>query len=289
MNAPKATQVGPERRPCTLAGVAVDFAAAVSISIPGPLAHAVADGGMDRMAATIALPFVRIQDGAVPWDILGNQVVAGTLVRVIADPETLLTRFARDDADNGGTILRIGPVPSPLIGPPPGWVTGMGMGRAFFPRRSDTIRRPQRRCRASPQSAQSCSDWPGGAGSGYGAVCVTAVAHARGGPWAHLWRTRGAATPRWPGVAAFPRRRCPSAACISHRRPDSGRLGNALVPGTGAARSAQNVGRLVHLGGGDVRAKACTCCHPGVRRSESLSRIHDTIPSTLVTHEPKLL
>jgi TRAP-type uncharacterized transport system fused permease subunit len=41
-----------------------------------------------------------------------------------------------------------------------------------------------------------------------------------------------------------------------------------------------------HPGGGDVRAKACTCCHPGVRRSESLSCLDDTIASTVITHEP---
>jgi hypothetical protein len=186
MNAPKDTQVGAERRPYSLAGVAVDFAAAIPVLIPCPLVHAMADGGMRRMAATIALPFIGVQDRAVPWHILGNQAVAGTFVRVIADPETLLPRLSCDDADKGGTVVRIGAMSLALIGASTGWIGGIAMGCAFFPPRSDTVRRPQRRCRASPRSAQSRSDWPGCAAGGYGAVYVTGPTHARGAPWARL-------------------------------------------------------------------------------------------------------
>src|SRR5215475_13250988 len=146
MNTSKHTQIGPERRAGSLAGIAVDFAVAIPIIIPGPLVHAMAYSGMGCMVATIALPFVRVQDRAGAWDILGNQVVAGTLIRVIANPETLFARLSRDHADNRGTIVRIGAVPSPLIGPPPRWVIGIRMERAFFPPRSDRARRPQRRC-----------------------------------------------------------------------------------------------------------------------------------------------
>jgi hypothetical protein len=92
MNAPKDMQVGAERRPSSRTGGAVDVAAAIPILLPCPLVHAVADGGMRCMAATIALPCVCVQDGAVLWDILGNQAVAGTRVGVIAAPETRLTR-----------------------------------------------------------------------------------------------------------------------------------------------------------------------------------------------------
>ena len=83
MNAPKGTQVGAERRAYSLAGVAVDFAAAIPIIIPCPLVHAMADGGMRRMAATIALPFIGEQDRTVPWHILGSQAVAGTPLAII--------------------------------------------------------------------------------------------------------------------------------------------------------------------------------------------------------------
>src|SRR3954452_22206047 len=136
----------------------------------------------------------------MPCHILGNQAVTGTLFDVIADPETLRSRLSCDDADHGGTDVRIGGISLALIGASAGGIGGIAMGCAFFPPRSDTIRRPQRRCRASPRSAQSRSDWPGCAGGGYGVVYVTGPTHARGAPWARLWRPRGAATPRWPGV-----------------------------------------------------------------------------------------
>src|SRR5262245_22409616 len=134
MNAPKDTEVGAERRPCSLAGIAVDFAVAIAVLIPCPLVHAMADGGMRRMAATIALPFIGVQDRAVPWHILGNQAVAGTFVRVIADPEALLPRLSCDEAENGRTVVRIGAMSCALIGASTGWIGGIAMGCAFFPR-----------------------------------------------------------------------------------------------------------------------------------------------------------
>jgi hypothetical protein len=145
---PEGTQGGAERRAGPFAGVAVDLAVAIPIIIPGPRVHAMAHGGMGRMAATRALPCVRGHDRAGAWDMLGNQVVAGTRVRVIADPATLFARLSRDHADHRGTSVRRGAVPSPLMGPPPGWVIGIEMGRAFFPPRSDRVRRPPRRRQA---------------------------------------------------------------------------------------------------------------------------------------------
>jgi hypothetical protein len=187
MNAPKDTQVGAERCPCSLAGVAVDFAAAIPIIIPCPLVHAVADGGMRRMAATITLPFVGIEQGAAWGHVVGNESVAGLPIRMVTDPQALLARVARDDADNGGTIVRIGAVSLALIGASTGWIGGIAMGRTFFPPRSDTIHRPQRRCRASRRLAPSRSGWPGCAVGGYGAVSVIPPTRARGGPSARPW------------------------------------------------------------------------------------------------------
>ena len=46
----------------------------------------------------------------------------------------------------------------------------------------------------------------------------------------------------WPVVAASFRRPSPSTACRSHRKPGSGRLGNVLVRGTGAAWCCRSAG-----------------------------------------------
>ena len=81
VNAPEGTQVGAKRYPRSFAGVAVDLADAIVIILTCPLPSAVAHRGMGRMAAVIALPFIRVQDCALPRDILGDQ---GAQVRLSA-------------------------------------------------------------------------------------------------------------------------------------------------------------------------------------------------------------
>jgi hypothetical protein len=155
MNAPKHTQVSPERRPRSLTGVTMDFAAAIAVIIPRPLVHPVADGRMARMAAPIALPLIGIEPRVAHGDVLRDQGGAGARVGMIAHPPALLPRVPRDEADNRWTIVGVGPVPFPFIGTPPGRIRGVAMGRTFFPRRCGTVRRPQRRCQSSHRSAQS--------------------------------------------------------------------------------------------------------------------------------------
>jgi hypothetical protein len=60
MHTPKRTQVGAKRRPRSLAGVAVDFAAAIPISISCPLMDTVADCGMGRMTVLSQFSFEAI-------------------------------------------------------------------------------------------------------------------------------------------------------------------------------------------------------------------------------------
>jgi hypothetical protein len=64
VDAPESAQLRPERRARPLAGVAMDLALAITIIIPRPFVHTVANRGMGRMAATIALPFVGIKQSA---------------------------------------------------------------------------------------------------------------------------------------------------------------------------------------------------------------------------------
>jgi hypothetical protein len=158
LDASEATQVSPECRTCSLAGVAVHLTLAIAIVIPCPFADAVPDGGVGCMAAPIALPLVGVELGAAGRHVVRDQGCAGAPIGMVAHPVALLTRVPRDDADDWGTIVGVGPMPSPLVGTPAGRISGIAMWRAFFPRRSDTPRRPQRRCRPSPQSAPSRSD-----------------------------------------------------------------------------------------------------------------------------------
>jgi hypothetical protein len=139
VNTPKNTQVGPERCAGSLAGIGVHLAPAIAIIIPGPFVDAVAHGGVGRVAATIALPFICIQDCALQRDVFGDQGSAGALVRTVAHPQALLARVARDNADDGGPIVGVGPMAFALIGASTRRVTGIAMGRAVFPPRSGTM------------------------------------------------------------------------------------------------------------------------------------------------------
>jgi hypothetical protein len=91
MNAPKTTQIGPERRARPLTAIAVGLAAAISIIIPRPLMHAMTDSGMGWMAPPIALPLVGIELRAGNRDVLRYQCCTGTPISMVANPEARLT------------------------------------------------------------------------------------------------------------------------------------------------------------------------------------------------------
>jgi hypothetical protein len=61
MNASKGPEVGTKRSPCSLAGMAMDLALAITLIIPRPFAPTMGNRGMARMAAAITLPFVGIE------------------------------------------------------------------------------------------------------------------------------------------------------------------------------------------------------------------------------------
>jgi hypothetical protein len=148
VNTSESTQVGTKRRTRSFAGVAMHFASAIAIIISRPFVDAVADRGMGWMTAPVALPFVGVQPRALRWNIFGNERAARSCVRVVAHPKALLARVPRDDADDGGPIVGIGAVSPALIGASTWWVTGIAMGRAFFPPRSGRVRQPQTPCRS---------------------------------------------------------------------------------------------------------------------------------------------
>ena len=134
MHAPKPTPIGLERRASALAGMAVDLVAAIAVIIPRPLAHTMTASSMRWMAPPIALPLVGIELRAVSRDVLRYQCCAGGPISMVANPEALLTGVARDEADDGGTIVGVSPVPSPLIGPPTRRIIRVRGGVLVFPR-----------------------------------------------------------------------------------------------------------------------------------------------------------
>src|SRR5919197_36393 len=127
MHTPEATQVGADCRACSLTGVAMDLTEAIPIGIPRPLVYAVADGGMGRMATTIALPLVGIESCATGRHVVGNEVVAGPRVRVITHPEAVLTCLPRYQTNNGWAIVGISAMPFALIRAST-WRVGGGRG-----------------------------------------------------------------------------------------------------------------------------------------------------------------
>jgi hypothetical protein len=131
--------------------------------------------------SSVALPFIRVQLRAVSQHVFGDECLASPPVRVVAYPQALLPRLARDDPDDRGPIVRIGAVPCARTVPPAWPVARVAMGRACSPPRCGTAHRPQRRCPPSPRWVLWRS-----AGSGYaavrgGAVCATASARVRAG------------------------------------------------------------------------------------------------------------
>jgi hypothetical protein len=65
VDAPEGTEVRAERRASAFAGVAMDFAWAVTLIITRPFVHTMANRGMGWVTPAVALPFVVVQPRAV--------------------------------------------------------------------------------------------------------------------------------------------------------------------------------------------------------------------------------
>lgn len=146
MNTSEGTQVRTKRGTRSLTSVAMNFASAITIIIPRPFMDTMADRGMGWMTTPVALPFVGVEQGAAPRNVLRDQRRAGVRIGMVTDPPALLPRLTGDDTDDGRAIICIGPVPFPLIGAPPGRIGGVLMRGAFFPPRCGTAHRLRRWC-----------------------------------------------------------------------------------------------------------------------------------------------
>jgi hypothetical protein len=174
MNTSKGTEVGSTRRPCALAGMAMDFALAITIIIPRPFVHTMSNRGMVRMAAAIARPLIGRGPRAADRDVRRDQPHTGARIGVVTDPPARRARVARDEADAGRPIVGIRALPVALMGAPAWWIGGVAMGGAFFPRvlvelislKGGTRHHPGRRGRmqlgleALPEGMELCARHP---------------------------------------------------------------------------------------------------------------------------------
>jgi hypothetical protein len=228
MDSTEGAQIGAKRCAGPLAGVAVHLTWAISLIIPRPLVHAVADRRVVGMAPALALPLIGVEPRAAHRDVLRGQRRAGARLGRLAAPHALLPRLAREQTDERGTLMGVGPVPVPFLGAPPGRSGGVSMGGACFPPRCGTAPRLQRRCPPSWPSVPSHEGGPEYAAVASGAVGVRDPTRGRGGPSTRPSPLHGVTTPRSPGVAAFARRWSPAPGYSRPHRPDRGRLEHAL-------------------------------------------------------------
>jgi hypothetical protein len=264
MNAPKHPQKRTQSCTRSFAGVAVDLAPVIPIIIARPLAHAVTDGRMGRMTATITLPFIGIQPCAARWDIGGDQVMAGPRVRMIAHPEAVLTRLPRHHTQNRWAIVGIGPLPPALVRAPTWRVMRVTMWGAFFPPRSDRVRRPQTSFQSSARLAPYGSGSFAPAAGGSAVACATCPTRGPSAPSVPPWQCPAAGAPALLVVGGSSRTQCQSGVCSSHYSPGSDRPESTVAGGTAAALCARSLDTLTHQDGGGAPARGCRCCRRAI-------------------------
>jgi hypothetical protein len=223
---------------------------------------------MNWMATPIALPLVGVQLRAARRHVFGDEATAHPCVRVVAHPQALLARLARDHTDERRPIVGIRAMALALIAASAWRVAGLAMRCACFPPRSGTTRLPQRRCPPSYQWGRWHSAGSGCAVGGYGAVCATAPVRVRGGRSVPPWPFHAAAL-AWPVVGEFSRGQSLSTACSSRRRRDNDRPESGLARGTAVAPCSDNAGIVGHLGAGGVPARECRYDRQAVQQSRS--------------------
>jgi hypothetical protein len=248
VDTPDGTPGGTKRCTRPLTGVAVHFASAITVIIPRPFMDTMADRRLGWMTAPIALPFVGVQPRAASRHGFGEEGPARPRVRGVVHPEALLSRVARNNADDGGPIGGISAVAFALMGASTWRVPGIAMGRAFFPPRSGTVRRPQTPCRSSHRRVRCCSGASARAGAPCAVACVTSPTRGLRVRWVRLWQGRAAGVPAWLGVGGSFQRRDWSGAYRSRHRRGGGRPGRRPAAGRVGARGYGREGMPPHPG-----------------------------------------
>jgi hypothetical protein len=252
VDAAEGTSGGAKRCPRSLPGMAMHCASAIPVIIPRPGVDTMADRRMGGMTAPVALPCVGVQPRAASRHGFGDERTARLPVRVGAPPEALRTRVACHHADEGGPSMGRRAVACACRGASTWRVAGSGRGRALFPRRAGTARRPPRRCRSSRRSARWRAGGPARAAATCAAVCLIAPTPGLRVRWVRLSPCRAAGVPTWLGVGGSFQRRYGSAVESGRHTPDNGRPGRRPAAGRVGARGDDSEGMPTPRAAGDA-------------------------------------
>jgi len=151
-------------RPQPFDGVGMHFPDAIPILIAGPFLLAVPHRVMSPFDAVVALPLIRITGGAclsVAVDVFLQRLAIGML----AHAQSTLPTLPADGADDGRTIVLIGPVPTAFVGAAARRIARVAVFVAFFPPRSETSPRFPSRCPVTLSRLTSYIRWLGAVGA----------------------------------------------------------------------------------------------------------------------------
>jgi hypothetical protein len=136
-DAPKRTQEMARGCPQPCARGGMHLPEAIPLVIAGPFLLAVTHGGMETIAAVVALPFIRVTEG-----VFGGVAVYVLLPRLPISmrgyAQSALPTVPANGPDDGRTIILIGPLASAFVRTAARRVAGMAVFVPFFPPRSAT-------------------------------------------------------------------------------------------------------------------------------------------------------
>jgi hypothetical protein len=263
MHTTEGTQEIAHRCPHPFCRIDVYFADAIAVVITCPFFLAVTDRCVYANDVIVASPFVG-EYHCIGQGESVNMVNQGLFVSVVNHSQAHLPALAADRADNGRSVIVVGAVSRPFIGPSTRWIIRISVKFAFFPPRSETSRLFQSADLAKDHQAAATPHWTGwhvAYREPFGARLRSRV------PWsqsAHPCIPHEAA--EWPVLAesAFPQTRshCTGCRCLDK---DTG------IPSTGFSwlcgthvpppRSCRNVGISTRSGESTSTAKPRSARH----------------------------
>jgi hypothetical protein len=192
VNATERAQEIAYRRPHVLDGVDVHFTDAIAIVITRPFASAMTNGGAGPAHMIVSTPFIGT-DMRVDLGEGVHMCFQGLPVGVMDDAQANLAAFSPNGADNRGTVIIIGAVPSAFVGAAARWIGRISVWFTFFPPRSETFHPFQSVHRVTGSPVASLRRWRGSACASRGPSAGSLRFRAPFLPLAALYTPRAAA------------------------------------------------------------------------------------------------